>query len=619
MLQDTRNFMVAGFFAVAIAAFGQAFADEPMRLELVTSSIQLEVDGTFAQTTEQRVRLQTATGIQQGGQMMFAYNVSMQKFAVLGAYTQKADGRKVEVAKDAIFVRDLPGTSGAPMFADMKVVLIVFPEVAVGDSLYARVRHEQVEPMFPAQYSNLFFLSPHSLVNESRITLRAPSTMALRVANEGYEEKRSESGGVVTYEWSANNTQVEPAEAGAVAPLDYSKRLSISTFPDFPAFARAYAERAEDKARPTAAIRRLADEITAGATDPHQQAKRLYDWVTGNIRYVGIFLGAGAVVPHSAEDALANRYGDCKDHVTLLTALLAAKGVDSRTALVSLGNSYWTGALPILNSFNHVIIYLPSLDVWADPTAALTPFGRLPVAVQGKKAVMTPSGEVRTTPVDGSGDNFTTRSARYEIRDNGTINAVTHISAKGFRAEAYGRTAAALTPEAAPAYVRGQTTAARYKGEGQVTFAGIADHSDNVTLTSEYKLSGGIDWPGSGAFEVPGGFRGGEHVSTQIRQNAAANKRPRVSGGVETLVEEYQIVLPRQMKIVALPKPVSFKNDVASYETTVRQEGQTITITRKLVDLYAGPVIAPSLFKAVEEKSAVIARDLRAQIVYTNE
>jgi len=497
--------------------------------------------------------------------------------------------------------------------------LIVFPNVGVGDSLYARVLHEQVQPMFPAQYSNLFSVPPHVLVDESRITLRAPAAMALRAANEGYEESRSESAGIVSYEWVARNTQVEPVEPGAVAPLDYSKRLSLSTFPDFPSFARAYAERAEDKARPTAAIRRLADEITAGASAPREQAKRLYDWVAGNIRYVGIFLGTGAVVPHSAEDVLAKRYGDCKDHVALLTALLAAKGIDARTALVNLGNSYWTGSLPVLNAFNHVIIYVPSLDVWVDPTASLTPFGRLPVAVQGKTAVMTPSGDLRTTPVDDSDANVTTRTVRYEIGDDGTISGVTRIRAKGFRAEAYRMTAQTLTPEQMHAYVRRQTAATRYKGEGQVTFAGVTDRSENVTVTADFKLSGGIDWPGSGAFEVPSGFRGGEHVSTQIRQNAAANKRPRVSGGVETLIEEYQIVLPRQMKIVALPKPVSFKNEVESYETTVRQEGQTIYITRKLVDLYAGPVMAPSLFKAAEEKSAAIARDLRAQIVYTSE
>lgn len=60
----------------------------------------------------------------------------------------------------------------------------------------------------------------------------------------------------------------------------------------------------------------------------------------------------------------------------------------------------------------------------------------------------------------------------------------------------------------------------------------------------------------------------------------------------------------------------SLRNEVASYEATYRREAQTIYVTRKLVDLYAEPVKPPSLFKADEEESAVIARDLRAQIVY---
>ena len=36
-----------------------------------------------------------------------------------------------------------------------------------------------------------------------------------------------------------------------------------------------------------------------------------------NVRYVALFLGETAAVPHKAIDILRNRYGDCKDHVAL--------------------------------------------------------------------------------------------------------------------------------------------------------------------------------------------------------------------------------------------------------------------------------------------------------------
>jgi len=622
-MRVVRAFRPLAFTAAALLSLSPAWAtdaadEQPVRLVLVSSETDLKAGGQFVQVVEQQIKIQTQAGLQQAGQMAFNYTVSMQKFEVLQAQTRKADGRVVEVKPDAIFTRDLPASTGAPMFADIKVVVIVFPEVAVGDSIYARVRIEQVQPMFPGHYSGLAFLMPHFLMDQAKFVLRAPKSLKLQAINEGYSEKRTEGADTVTYEWTARNTVVEPFEQGSVAPLDYSPRVAVSTFGGFGEFARAYAVRAEDKARPTPAIKKLADEITGGATDPREQAGRLYDWVTQNIRYVGIFLGMGAVVPHAAEQILENRYGDCKDHVTLLTALLAAKGIEARTAIVSLGTSYWTSTLPLLSNFNHVILFVPSLDVWLDPTATVTPFGRLPGAVQGKTAVLVPSGELRRTPVDRNTDSITVRRVRYEIRDDGTIQGVTVIDAKGSRAEQYRQRARDLSPDKRAQYVRDLTSGSRYKGEGTVSFSGLEQRTDSLQVKAEYTLSGGIDWPGAGSFEVPAGFRGGEAMDTQVQRNASALKRPRV-GQVETLVEEYEIKLPAKMKIATLPQNVSFRNEAASYEATYRREGQTIFVSRKLVDLFTPPVKQPSLVKAQEEKSNVIARDLRAQLVYQPE
>lgn len=44
---------------------------------------------------------------------------------------------------------------------------------------------------------------------------------------------------------------------------------------------------------------------------------------------MAVYVGAGGVVPHAAQTVLDNRYGDCKDHVALLEALLGAAGIKS--------------------------------------------------------------------------------------------------------------------------------------------------------------------------------------------------------------------------------------------------------------------------------------------------
>ena len=59
------------------------------------------------------------------------------------------------------------------------------------------------------------------------------------------------------------------------------------------------------------------------------QARLLYEWVTQKVRYVAVSIGSGALTPTPAAETIRNRYDDCKAHVALLAALLAAKGIMS--------------------------------------------------------------------------------------------------------------------------------------------------------------------------------------------------------------------------------------------------------------------------------------------------
>jgi transglutaminase-like putative cysteine protease len=614
---SARAVLLVLALAYARAGFAQVASAQPIRIEAATTSVDLQPDGRYVEIKEVQARVQTQAAVQQISQMPFAFDASMQRFEVTQAYTLKADGHKVDVNKDSIFTRDFPMSAGAPMFADIKMVMIVFPEVTVGDSVYARVRLEQTEAMFPGHYSNFFVITPHTLVDRQSITMRAPSALHVFIDNEGFAENRTEAGGTTTYQWTAEQTTVDLIEPGSVSPIDYSRRLSISTFASFSDFTKAYAARAAKKAEVTQPIRKLVDELTASVpTDnKREQAKRLYEWVTENIRYVGIFLGAGAVVPHAADQVLSNRYGDCKDYVTLLTALLAAKGIEARTAIINAGVSFWVSKLPLLQNFNHVITYVPALDLFLDPTSG-APFGRLPGAVQGKTAVLVPSGELRRTASDKNTDNVTVRHVTFQIQDNGSIDATTEIEARGIRAERYRAFAKNLTDQDVPEFVRRMTSDDRYKGEGTVEFNGTNEKGGAMTVTVKYRLRGGIDWPGNGSFSVPAGFFGFENLSTQLNDDAANRKRPGYRGSPDTLVEEYEIKLPANMNVLALPENVTFRNELASYDAAYKREGQRLLITRKLVDLYEDPVMPPTAFKASEAKSDVIARDLRAQIVY---
>ena len=85
------------------------------------------------------------------------------------------------------------------------------------------------------------------------------------------------------------------------------------------------------------------------AAQPAAQAIAIDAWMKKNIRYVAIYLSSGRVIANDAAAVLRNKFGDCKDKATLLSALLTAKGIASEQVLINLGNAY-TLLLPIRSS-----------------------------------------------------------------------------------------------------------------------------------------------------------------------------------------------------------------------------------------------------------------------------
>ena len=125
--------------------------------------------------------------------------------------------------------------------------------------------------------------------------------------------------------WHFHNDNPVIDEPDAVSEVADEPHVAITSLTGYSDVADVYAKLFEDRAEVTPEITKLADQLTQGVSDRRAQARLLYDWVAAHTRYVNIVLGAGGFLPHKAADVLSNGYGDCKDHVMLLQALLAAK------------------------------------------------------------------------------------------------------------------------------------------------------------------------------------------------------------------------------------------------------------------------------------------------------
>jgi hypothetical protein len=147
---------------------------------------------------------------------------------------------------------------------------------------------------------------------------------------------------------------------------------------------------------------------------------------------VAVYLGNGGWVPHDVEGILANRYGDCKDHVLLLQAMLKAAGIDAAPALINANNVYSLVKLPA-PIFDHVIAYIPALGIFLDPSAMNIPYGQLPFGDQDKPVAVAlgTDGAIMRTPPESASRNSVAIHSVWHILANGDADAEVELSATG--------------------------------------------------------------------------------------------------------------------------------------------------------------------------------------------
>jgi len=183
-------------------------------------------------------------------------------------------------------------------------------------------------------------------------------------------------------------------------------------------------------------------ELTAGKTSAFDKIAALAAFAQRDVRYVAIEIGIGAVQPHMAGEVFSNRFGDCKDKVTVLSAMLREIGVDSYYVLANATRGVVEPSFASMASCNHAIIAIklpadaPAKGLYSvvthpklgklllfDPTSRVTPIGYLPEELQESRVVLiTPDGgEVVSVPPHPPEANRMEVTAKLKLNDAGVL------------------------------------------------------------------------------------------------------------------------------------------------------------------------------------------------------
>ena len=599
--------VVGGLFATQAQADS---TDLSLTVEKNIQSYVVNADGSFVLDVELVSRINEERAIKPNAQRSVSFNRTLETLDIVEAYTLKADGRKAQVNADQIKEQQEQASAEAPMFQDSRVKVVIFPEVAVGDRLVLRYQRHRTTALFPGQFEDLY-APDYYQQKQVMLTYDLPADMPLHADFRGFKASNPASDkGRKTYRWELLPAEKTRPENGSVAYTDYGQFLAVSTFTDYTQFAKAYAARAQVEVTP--AITQLAKELTADSSTPRDKALVLSDWVRKNIRYVAVYVGDGGVVPHAAQAVLDNRYGDCKDHVALLEALLKAVAIDSSPVLINFGNAYVLPKVPTLGLLNHAITYLPGLDLYLDSTATPIAAGYLPLPELGKPALLTQSGQLTRTPssqlshVDGT--------LHFTITPQGAADFTNDNTVQGWGTEFNRFLFKSMTPTD-----RNQLTQKVLSMYGQ-TGGGVieTDPLDSNAATFKSVVKGRtenlVNLPGPTGVPALSSLAGGigQNVFSFMSEKDRTQNFTCASG---TIKETARFDFPKEVNILAVPKAVSLNTGGFNYQTTYAREGNSVLITRSYVFAHPEALCSPQDFVAMKPAIEGMVNDLKSQII----
>ena len=567
------------------------YSQEAVIIERVTNTYRFERDGTGRHEAGVRVKVQTAAGVEQFGQLVFSYNSANEKLDMDFVRVHKADGTLVNATPSDIQDLTAPVTREAPVYTDAREKHVTVRGLRPGDVL----EYQMVWKTHTARAPNHFwveynFITTGAIVLNNELTVDVPAASKVKVKTQtGFEAPTiKEANDRRVYVWKHANLKPDDEtkkdeEAETEEPAEPAPHVQLTTFQSWEEVGHWYADLQRDRIVPDEKIKAKAEAVISGRTSDKEKVRALYDYVSRNFRYVSLSLGQGRYQSHAAASVMTNQYGDCKDKHTLLAALLAATGLRAFPVLIGASRELDVD-IPSPAQFSHVISAIPlgNETLWADTTPEITPLGLLEPGLRNKKALLIPNtglARVETTPADPPYRFSELITTEATIDDLGKLTARARLVLRG-DSEMFLRFAFRSTP-------RGDwKSLAPYLGmavgiEGEITDIKTTDPADTekpFEIEFTASLPQYLNWSSrKEKMELP--FP--PFDLSQLKARKAGSTKPVKLGPPSDITYTLKLTLPRKYQARA-PVPLKISRDYAEYVSSYKLEGQTLTGERTL-------------------------------------
>jgi transglutaminase-like putative cysteine protease len=328
-----------------------------------------------------------------------------------------------------------------------RVLSVTLPEVQIGDTVHFIMYDRFARVRVPGTFSDFVTFEGERPIIRAEYTVAAPKALPLKSIALKSEIEGSVSftqqhlDNQIIYRWTARDVPRAFKEPDMPPLYTQAQRLLVSTVKDWQALSRWYWQLCkpaieDDTPEMAAKVR----EITAGIDDPMEKIRRLFRWVSQEIRYLGITVEeeAPGYEPHPVSLTFKRRAGVCRDKAALLTAMLRLAGLDAYPVLMMNGprkdeevpQPYFNHAITAVRLEEGSYVLMDATD---ENTKEL-----LPAYLNNQSyLVALPHGDMlRTSPVEPAENNMMQIRSHGRFKDNDLLVDST-LDFKGVNDNAY--------------------------------------------------------------------------------------------------------------------------------------------------------------------------------------
>ncbi len=520
------------------------------------------------------------------------------------AWCIPASGKDFEVKRRDAVEAGLSNVENGMLATDIRALVLQVPAATPG----SLIGYELTEDQTPYVLADSWSFQDTIPVREARYRLQLPKGWTYRATWLNHAETAPSATGPNSWQWTLSNVEALRLEPHMPFPGGIVGRMFVALIPpnghgmqDWNDLGVWFDNLAHARRDPSPELKQKVAELTASAPDAMDKMQALARFVQDDIRYVGIELGIGGYQPHFAADVLSQRFGDCKDKATLLSAMLEQIGIHSYYVLINTARGAVNAETPPNPYFNHAILAValpddlqsPVLEasvthpklgrlLFFDPTNPLTPFGALSGSLQKNFGllVLPEGGELIELPQLNAASNGIARTATFHLDGNGTLRGDVREVRLGHRAAEQRfalRTAKLDTDQIKPV----ESLLAASLATFQVTKAEVA----NLRAPDrpfEWRYSIEVDHyarPTGALLLVRPRVIGTKLL--KFLDSAETREYPIEFDEPERDTDRFDIALPEGYEIDELPPPVDLDDGFAAYHSKTEVVGRTLHYSRE--------------------------------------